>query len=93
MTMAPTRSTPQSEAERPHRSHDADQSTHPQVEPDAAGLGHADAPRAGLRGVRTWRPSPRLLWTVTAVLLLAAVAVTATLGRSAWQAQRAARSR
>jgi Mce-associated membrane protein len=38
--------------------------------------------------VRTWRPTPRLLWGITAVLLLAAVAVAATLGRTAWQQQR-----
>ncbi|KRB47815.1 hypothetical protein [Terrabacter sp. Root181] len=96
MTMVTTRS----ETERPSRSPETSADREPR-EPrethdptDAAvGSGHPDAPRAGLRGVRTWRPTPRLLWTVTAVLLLVAVAVTATLGRSAWQQQREADSR
>ena len=81
MTMVTTRS----ETERPSRSPETSADREPREprethEPtDAAvGSGHPDAPRAGLRGVRTWRPTPRLLWTVTAVLLLAAVAVTAT---------------
>ena len=101
MTMAPTRSTSRSETEPPNRSPHPDgvdsDATHPidtsgeNAATEAAGTD--DAPRAGLRGVRTWRPTPRLLWTVTAVLLLAAVAVTATLGRSAWQAQRSADAR
>lgn len=52
------------------------------------GSGPHDTPRAGLRGVRTWRPTPRLLWGLTALFLLAAVAVTATLGRATWQQQR-----
>lgn len=56
----------------------------------ASAAGPQHAPRAGLRGVRTWRPTPRLLWGLTVVLLLAAVAVTATLGRSVWQQQREA---
>lgn len=42
------------------------------------------------RPAREWRPTARLLWTVAAVLLVAAVAVGATLGRSAWQAHAAA---
>jgi Mce-associated membrane protein len=93
MTMVTTRS----ETERPQRSQrspetSADREPHDPTD-TAVGSGHPDAPRAGLRGVRTWRPTPRLLWTVTAVLLLAAVAVTATLGRSAWQQQRDADSR
>ena len=58
-----------------------------------AGSGRPDVPRAALRGVRTWRPTPRLLWILAAVLLLAAVAVTATLGRSVWQQQRDADNR
>jgi Mce-associated membrane protein len=52
-----------------------------------------DASRAELGGGRTWRPTPRLLWILAAVLLLAAVAVTATLGRSAWQQRRDADNR
>ena len=102
MTMVTTRS----ETERPPRSQRSPESStdrephglHERHEPhdptDAAvGSGPPDAPRAGLRGVRTWRPTSRLLWTVTAVLLLAAVAVTATLGRSSWQQQRVADNR
>jgi Mce-associated membrane protein len=96
MTMVTTRS----ETERPSRSPETSADREPREprethEPtDAAvGSGHPDAPRAGLRGVRTWRPSPRLLWTAAAVLLLAAVAVTATVGRSAWQQQRDVDSR
>ena len=99
MTMVTTRS----ETERPPRSQRSPESSTDR-EPDelderhephdpaeaAVGSGPPDAPRAGLRGVRTWRPTPRLLWIVTAVLLLAAVAVTATLGRTAWQQQREA---
>ncbi|NUR15294.1 MAG: hypothetical protein HOQ13_03170 [Dermatophilaceae bacterium] len=97
MTMAPTRSTSPAETEPPNRSAHPDDGradagdtggTH-----DGAAPGHEDAPRAGLRGARTWRPTPRLLWALTAVLLLAAIAVTATLGRSAWQAQRVADAR
>src|SRR4051812_20451809 len=61
--------------------------------PHAVGSGHPAAPGAALWGVRTGRPPPRLLWSVAVVLLLAAVAVTATLGRSAWQQQRDADSR
>lgn len=91
MTMAPTRSTSQAGSEPPNRSpHPEDTAAD---ERDASAPGRDDAPRAGLRGVRTWRPTPRLLWTVTAVLLLAAVAVSATLGRSAWRAQRTADAR
>ena len=60
---------------------------------DATGPNMTDAPPAGLRGGRTWRPTPRLLWILAAVLLLAAVAVTATLGRSVWQQQRDADNR
>ena len=96
MTMVTTRS----EAERPSRSPEPSAHQDPHADShgvDAAdaveGSGPRDAPRAGLRGVRTWRPAPRLLWTLTAVLLLAAVAVTATLGRSAWQQQRDAGDR
>ena len=106
MTMAPTRSSSPAETEPPNRSPHADG---PAVDDnDASHTGHTgdtvaadpdghdhhdDAPRAGFRGVRTWRPTPRLLWALTAVLLLAAVAVAATLGRSAWQAQRVADAR
>ena len=99
MTMVTTRS----ETERPPRSQrspesstdrepdELDERHEPHDPTDAAvGSGPPDAPRAGLRGVRTWRPTPRVLWGLTAVLLLAALAVTATLGRSAWQQQRAA---
>ncbi len=50
-------------------------------------------PRAGLRGVRTWRPTPRLLWVVAAVLAVAAIAVAATLGRAAWERDRSAAAR
>src|SRR6478609_11127702 len=60
---------------------------------DAAATELPDAPRAGLEGGRTWRPTPRLLWILAAVLLLAAGAVTATLGRSVWQQQRDADNR
>jgi Mce-associated membrane protein len=88
MTMVTTRSdtghasrSPASTADRGSR--DADTA-------DVVGSGPHDAPRAGLRGARTWRPTPRLLWGLTAVLLLAALAVTATLGRPVWQQQRAA---
>ncbi|MGO4662409.1 hypothetical protein AB4Z14_11100 [Terrabacter sp. 2TAF16] len=102
MTMVTTRS----ETERSPRSQRSPESSTDR-EPDelderhephdpaeaAVGSGPPDAPRAGLRGVRTWRPTPRLLWIVTAVLLLAAVAVTATLGRTAWQQQREADNR
>lgn len=38
-------------------------------------------------GTRLWRPSPTALWWLAAVLLVAAVAVGATLGRSAWEAR------
>ncbi|KRF48673.1 hypothetical protein ASH01_03035 [Terrabacter sp. Soil811] len=102
MTMVTTRS----ETERPPRSQrspesstdrepdELDERHEPHDPTDAAvGSGPPDAPRAGLRGVRTWRPTPRLLWIVTAVLLLAAVAVAATLGRTAWQQQRDADNR
>jgi len=62
--------------------------------PHAEGSGHRDAPRADLWGVRTWRPpASRLVWSLAVLLLLAAVAVTATLGRSAWQQQRDADNR
>lgn len=36
---------------------------------------------------RQWRPTPRLLWVVAAVLFLAAVVVAATLGRGTWEAR------
>src|SRR3954466_16025462 len=61
--------------------------------PLGEGSGHPDAPRADLWGVRTWRPTARLLWSLALVLLLSAAAVTATLGRSAWQQQRDAVNR
>lgn len=43
----------------------------------------------GRRGVRT-RPPARALWAVTIVLLVAAIAVGATLGRARWEQDRAA---
>jgi Mce-associated membrane protein len=96
MTMVTTRS----ETERPQRSRRSPESSadrEPREPRDltdaAAGAGHPDAPRAGLRGARTWRPTRRLLWTLTALLLLAAAAVTATWGRAAWQQQRDADDR
>ncbi|GAA2033204.1 hypothetical protein GCM10009740_24450 [Terrabacter terrae] len=90
MTMAPTRS----DTERPPRtretSDDADLTADSDVRDRAqeAGAVTSDTPRAGLRGVRTWRPSTRLLWVLAALLAFAAVAVAATVGRSAWQQQR-----
>jgi Mce-associated membrane protein len=54
---------------------------------------HPDAPGTDRGGARTWRPGPRLLWTLTALFLLVAVAVTATLGRATWQQQRDADNR
>lgn len=50
-------------------------------------------PRAGLRGARTWPPPRRLLWGLALGLLVAAVAVTATLGRAGWERDRAAAAR
>ncbi|EWT05894.1 hypothetical protein N864_14670 [Intrasporangium chromatireducens Q5-1] len=38
-------------------------------------------------GARLWRPSATALWWLAAVLLVAAVAVGATLGRAAWEAR------
>ena len=38
-------------------------------------------------GARLWRPSATALWWLAAVLLVAAVAVGATLGRAAWDAR------
>ncbi|MFC7598195.1 hypothetical protein ACFQU3_22985 [Terrabacter sp. GCM10028922] len=95
MTMVTTRS----EAERPPQSPDptddgaARAATGPAGAPPDATPSPSDAPRADVRGARTWRPRPRLLWTLTALFLLAAVAVTASLGRATWQQQRAADSR
>jgi Mce-associated membrane protein len=103
MTMVTTRSeterlqrsprSPESSADRepyePHERHERNERHVPRDPADVAvGSGPPDAPRAGLRGARTWRPTPRLLWTLSAVLLIAAMAVTATLGRSVWQQQR-----
>jgi Mce-associated membrane protein len=94
MTMVTTRS----ETERPPRSPDPADDGAPRAAGDPAAptpdapLGSPDAPRADLRGARTWRPGPRLLWTLTALLLLAAATVTATLGRATWQQQRTADS-
>lgn len=91
MTMAPTRS----HTERPPRTAETpddpalsapDAAEAPEAAPDRAGP--TDTPRAGFRGVRTWRPSGRLLWILATLLVLAAVAVTATAGRAAWQQQR-----
>jgi Mce-associated membrane protein len=45
------------------------------------------------RQPRTRRPSARVLWALAAGFLLAALAVTATLGRAAWQARQADESR
>lgn len=83
MTMVTTRS----DAEHTTRPHDA--ADEPDGETQAP-----DAPdTAAAPAARTWRPTPRLLWSLAAVLLVAAVAVTATLGRSAWEAQRTADDR
>ncbi|WP_242652946.1 hypothetical protein [Intrasporangium flavum] len=49
--------------------------------------------RLEVRRPRTWRPTPRVLWALAAVLALAAVAVAGTLGRAAWQARQADESR
>ncbi len=82
------------ETERPTRSPESSADREPRdLDASDAGPGHLDAPRAGLRGVRTWRPTSRVLWTVAALLLLAAVAVSATLGRTVWQQQRDADNR
>jgi len=59
----------------------------------AEASGPFDVPRAGPRGARTWRLTARPLWALTALLLVASVAVTATLGRSAWLQQRQADDR
>src|SRR6478735_9578740 len=56
--------------------------------PDGDRLEQPEARRA-----RTWRPTPRVLWALAAVLVLAAVAVAATLGRATWQARQADDSR
>ena len=92
MTMVTTRS----DAGRPQPPEPTDDGTAvraatqpPPRTPDAT-PGRPDAPRADLRGARTWRPRPHLLWALTALFLLAAVAVTATLGRATWQQQRQA---
>lgn len=91
MTMAPTRS----HTERPPRTAETpddpelsapDAAEAPEAAPESAGP--TDTPRAGFRGVRTWRPSARLLWILATLLVVAAVAVTATAGRAAWQQQR-----
>lgn len=79
MTMVTTRSEIERPAESPHPA------------PDAT-AGRPDAPRADLRGARTWRPRARHLWSLTALFVLAAVAVGATLGRATWQQQREADS-
>ncbi|MEW1955533.1 hypothetical protein [Terrabacter sp. NPDC080008] len=87
MTMAPTRS----HTERPTTAHAPDDPEESASEPLGGEHGErepTDTPRAGRRGVRTWRPSPRLLWILAALLVVAAAAVTATAGRSAWQQQR-----
>lgn len=94
MTMAPTRS----DSERTSRT--SETSDDPELTgPDAAdvapddGSGTTDTPRAGLRGVRTWRPGTRLLWALAALVLVAAAVVGATAGRAAWQQQRDADAR
>ena len=91
MTMAPTRSTSPAEIEPPNRSPHPDgpgadagptaDTRDPRDPRDTAAPGHDDAPRAGLRGGRTWRPTPRLRWTRTAGRLRAAGAVAAQPGR------------
>lgn len=60
--------------------------------PDAPDAADVAQPAEG-GPARTWRPTPRLLWGVALVLLLAAVAVAATLGRAAWQSGELATSR
>jgi len=50
-------------------------------------------PRAGLWGARTWPPPRRVLWGLALSLLLAAVAVAATVGRAGWERDRAAAAR
>ncbi|MBC9823738.1 hypothetical protein [Terrabacter sp. MAHUQ-38] len=98
MTMVTTRSDtgrpPRSpETRETHDDRAARAAAHPVGAPPDATSGPPSAPRADLRGARTWRPGPRLLWILTALFLLAAVAVTATLGRATYQQQRDADSR
>lgn len=63
-----------------------------QVAPSAQGEPPPlEQPRAGLRGARTGRP--RALWLLAAVLAATAIAVAATLGRSAWEDHRDAATR
>lgn len=91
MTMVTTRSdTGQLQSPELTDGRAARAATEPPHTTPAAPPGRPDAPRADLRGARTWRPRPRLLWTLTALFLLAAVGVTATLGRATWQQQREA---
>ena len=87
---------PRPETERPPGS---PRPTGDRAAPDACGParveppGPPDASRAGLRGARTWRRRPRPLWALAALLLLAAVAVAATMGRDTLQQQHAAERR
>jgi Mce-associated membrane protein len=90
MTMVNTQ--PETERSQPPESSPDREPNFERNRSDAATPDATDATdTAGTAG--TWRPTPRLLWILSAVLLLAAVAVTATLGRSAWQQQRDADNR
>jgi len=91
MTMVNTH--PETErSQPPESSPDREPNFEPNHEPNRSDAAAPDATDpAGTAG--TWRPTPRLLWILSAVLLLAAVAVTATLGRSVWQQQRDADNR